>query len=264
MTNWLAPAYDGTPFVLFGMAHFIALAFILSSCLLLAWFGRQPAATPQRKAAIRYVLAGLLLGSQIVWDAWQISAGVWVVSWSLPLHICQLAQLLSVVMLCTRSTRLFEILYFWGVVGATQALLTPNLTQWGFPHIGFLAFFVSHGATLLAVTYMLSAEGMRPTWGALWRNWLVTNLILPFITLVNWLTDGNYWFLAHPPTTPSLSVHHLTVFSFHVILHPEHRRHRIGMRIFGAAQGGKVAPSRCKALVAQSSLDVADLCPGIF
>jgi hypothetical integral membrane protein (TIGR02206 family) len=194
MTNWLAPVYNGTPFVLFGTAHLIALAFILFSCLLLAWFGRQPAAMPQRKAATRYVLAGLLLGSQIVWDAWQISAGVWIVSWSLPLHICQLAQLLSAVMLLTRSLRLFEILYFWGVVGATQALL----------NIGFLAFFVSHGATLLAVTYMLSAEGMRPTWGALWRTWLVTNLILPFIALVNWLTDGNYWFLAHPPTTPSL------------------------------------------------------------
>ncbi|MCG8347412.1 MAG: TIGR02206 family membrane protein [Chloroflexales bacterium] len=204
MPNWLAPTYNGTPFILFGMAHLAALALTLSVCFLLAWFSRQPAATPPRKTAMRYVLVGMLLGTQIVWDIWQISVGVWVVSWSLPLHLCQLTQLLSAVMLLTRSSRLFEILYFWSVVGATQALLTPNLTHWGFPHIGFLAFFVSHGATLLAIVFMLSVEGLRPTWGALWRTCLITNLLLPFIMLINWLTGGNYWFVSRAPNTSSL------------------------------------------------------------
>ena len=204
MPDWLRRDYAGSPFVLFGTAHLGTLALIVTSCLLLAWFCRGPAATPPRKAAIRYGLAALLPATQIAWDGWQIVAGVWTIDWSLPLHICQLAQLLSVVMLLTRSRRLFDVLYFWGVVGVTQALLTPNLSMHGFPHIAFLAYFLSHGATLLAVTYMLAAEGYRPGWGSLGRSWLALHLLLPLIVLVNLATGGNYWFLAHPPTTPSL------------------------------------------------------------
>jgi hypothetical integral membrane protein (TIGR02206 family) len=204
MPDWLSRDYAGAPFVLFGTAHLGTLALICTSCLLLAWFGRRPAATPPRKTALRYGLAALLLITHIAWDGWQIAAGVWTIDWSLPLHICQLAQLLSVVMLLTRSRGLFDVLYFWGVVGVTQALLTPNLSIHGFPHIAFLAYFVSHGATLLAVTYILTAEGYRPGWGSLGRSWLAVHLLLPLIVLVNLATGGNYWFLAHPPATPSL------------------------------------------------------------
>lgn len=245
MPTWLDPTFTETPFRLFDAVHLTTLALIAASCGLLAWFCQRLAATRSRDT-LRYGLAALLLGVHLVWDAWQILVGVWVISWSLPLHLCQLTQLLCAAMLIWRSARLFAVLYFWGLVGAIQALLTPNLGPRGFPHIEFLAFFLSHAGILLAITYMLAAEGLRPTWGGLGRAWLYANLLLPLVALVNWLTGGNYWFIARPPVTPSLIDHlgpwpwyllglqAIGIACFVLVMLPFARRRRLAQRV-GAA-----------------------------
>lgn len=204
MPPWLAPDYTGWPFQLFGATHLTTLAIIASSCLGLAWLCRRSALSPRHKTLLRYSLAALLLGTHIAWDSWQIAVGIWDIRWSLPLQLCQLTQFLCVPMLLLRSQRLFAFLYFWGFAGATQAILTPNLSQQSFPHIVFLAFFIAHGGVLLALTYMLAAENYRPSWRSLGQTWLLTNALLPLVGLFNWLVGGNYWFLAAPPPTPTL------------------------------------------------------------
>jgi hypothetical integral membrane protein (TIGR02206 family) len=113
---------------------------------------------------------------------------------------------LAAVLLATRSRTLFEVLYFWGFAGATQAMLTPDLQTSGFnfPHFVYWIFWTSHGVIWWAVIFAAAAWGYRPTWGSIPRVFLITNLVLAAVGLVNWATGGNYMYVARKPDYATL------------------------------------------------------------
>ena len=62
----------------------------------------------------------------------------------LPLHICGIALFVVVFTLFRRNQTLYEVAYFWGIVGTLNAVLTPQL-EVGFPHYRFFQYFIVHG-----------------------------------------------------------------------------------------------------------------------
>lgn len=197
-------AYDGPPFGLFSPLHLVALALVVVSCLLLAFGLRGADEHPRRREFLRHGIAAFSLLNLVAWQLWQAYAGVWTAAYSLPLHVCTFSNLLGAILLWNRSYRLFEVMYFWGFAGGTQALLTPDIGRFGFPHFVFLIFFTSHGVILLCVVFMIAAYGYRPYWASIRRATLVTLLFLASVGVVNWLTGGNYMFVGRKPEFPSL------------------------------------------------------------
>jgi hypothetical integral membrane protein (TIGR02206 family) len=195
--------FDGPPMTLFGTTHLVSLATAIGLCLLLAAWARTNR-NERHREGMRYALVAFCLLNQSLWDVWQFSNGIWNMAYSLPLHICTLSVPLSAIMLWTRSYRLFEVLYFWGFAGATQAMLTPDIGPYNFPHFAFVIFFTSHTAIWLAVVFMLSAYGYRPIWGSIVRVVIITNIAMLVAGTVNYLTGGNYMYLARPPASASL------------------------------------------------------------
>lgn len=202
MNNWLARDYNGPALQLFGPAHLGALATIVLAVVGL-WLTLRRGVSPRASEAIRWTLCGLCLLSQLSWDAWQRAVGIWQVSYSLPLHICTLSVVLCALMLATRSYALYQVLYFWGWAGATQALLTPDVL-YGFPHLAYWIFFSSHASIYLALVYMTVTYRYRPTWRSLLIAFVAVNLLMIPVGLVNWLTGANYMFIARPPGAVSL------------------------------------------------------------
>lgn len=203
-SDLLGPGFEGPPFVLFSVAHLLPLAGVFLVCVLVALL--TPRLGPGGREQLRWSLALFCLANWLGWDAWQIANGLWSVQYSLPLHLCTFAVPLSAVMLATRSRPLYELLYFWAFAGSVQAMLTPDLTSNGFnfPHFVYWIFWTSHGVILWAVVFAAAAWGYRPTWGALWRAVLLTNLFMLVAGAANWLTGGNYMFIARRPEFPSL------------------------------------------------------------
>jgi hypothetical integral membrane protein (TIGR02206 family) len=68
----------------------------------------------------------------------------------LPLQICSLMVWVSGIMLVTRSFKIYEFAYFLGIGGGLQALATPDLGIYGFPHFRFFQTFLSHGLIVAA------------------------------------------------------------------------------------------------------------------
>jgi hypothetical integral membrane protein (TIGR02206 family) len=196
--------YAGPPFVLFSLQHLLPLAAIAAVCVLIAWL--TPRLGPRAREGLRWGLAGFCVANWLGWDLWQIANGLWSVQYSLPLHLCTLSVPLSALMLARRSYTLYQLLYFWGFAGATQALLTPDLQANGynFPHFVYWIFWTSHGVILWAVVYAAAAWGYRPTWRSIVTAILITNLVLVLVGVVNWLTGGNYMFIARKPEYATL------------------------------------------------------------
>jgi hypothetical integral membrane protein (TIGR02206 family) len=140
---------------------------------------------------------------ELSFQVWNIAAGTWSVDYVLPLQLCSISVILSAVMLTSESYFLYEIVYFWGLGGTVQALVTPDLA-YNFPHFRFFEFFLSHTLIISACFIMTFIYGFRPRLKSVWKAFISLNIYAAFMVLVNKLTGGNYLFLSAKPETPSL------------------------------------------------------------
>lgn len=195
------------PFPLFSAAHLAALAVIGLVCLSLVVFRRH------FRAAERGGLAGgpwgrlflfLLVAQQIALYLWYAWLGKFNAATSLPLQVCTASVYLCVALWITMSKRVFEVLYFWGVCGATQALLTPSMEGYVYPHFRFWDFFIAHGLILVTIFYFLAVKGWRVTLRSLGKSFLWLQVLGVCSMAVNAVTKSNYMFLAWKPDSASL------------------------------------------------------------
>lgn len=198
-----ATDYPGHAFVFFSPPHLIALGvlFILYFCL---WYFRAWFKSSQIDFRTRWIIASLLLLQELSLSIWRLSMGTWSAGESLPLHLCGLAIVLGAFLMINRSQLLYELVYFWGLGGAIQALLTPDIGQYGYPHYRFFQFFVSHGTLIFASLYMTWIGGLRPTHKSIWKVFGFTNIYLVIMAGFNSLVDGNYLFICHKPVNGSI------------------------------------------------------------
>ena len=101
-----------------------------------------------------------------------------------------------------RNQHAYELLYFWGIAGTLQALVTPNL-QTGFPSYWFVQYFIRHGGVVIAAVVATWGLGMRPSRGAVLRVIIITNIFAAAVAGLNVLLGANYMFLNHPPAGES-------------------------------------------------------------
>lgn len=190
------------PFVPYSKQHVIILLIIGVGIYCLYQY-QDLLRQEQWNVMIRYTIAFLFIGSEIGLDVWQIKAGIFQLSTSLPFELCTISLLLATIMIVTKSYKLYEIVFFTGIIGASQAILTPNL-QYAFPHFRFIEFFIAHVLLIWAPLFMTWVEGYRPTFQSIKRTMLFLNILVPIVSFVNYKTGGNYMFLAHKPETASL------------------------------------------------------------
>ncbi len=188
-------------FVLYGQQHLLALLIIFSlTCGVLLIVRKINSERGEQIVALS--LAGVLLLGKVGEPIFKIVTGE---PWSdvLPLHLCDIAGILTSFMLMSRYYFFYELTYFWGLGGCLQAILTPDL-QNSFPHANFLFFFGSHGLVILGVLYATAVFKFRPTLKSIWRTFLTTIFYALVIFPVNWILNTNYLYLRHKPQNPSL------------------------------------------------------------
>ena len=121
----------------------------------------------------------------------------------LPLHLCDLAALVGVVALLRPRIGWIEVLYFWGLAGTFQGLVTPALS-FDFPHPAFWLFFLLHSGIVLAALYLTWGRKFYPRPRSWWRVFLLSQLYVLVVLPFNLITDTNYGFLHEKPPTASI------------------------------------------------------------
>jgi len=203
MEEYFSLVYDGPPFVLFGRAHLIALVIITLCCLSFFYF-RKLWGERERKV-IRWVLAIAIVVNESALHVWSAYWGIWNIQTLLPLHLCSLTIWLSSYMLVTGNYTIYEMVYFLGLGGAMQAVLTPaDAAAYNFPHFRLLQTFIAHGLLINIAVYMTVVEGFRPTLGSFKRIFIWTNVYMVIIFFVNRAIGSNYLFVANKPDFPTL------------------------------------------------------------
>ena len=206
LSGVVAPYFDhdyiGPAFDLFGPGHLAALALLGAVVTFLVRGWREPNGTARQRA--RQLIAGIMILNEIGWHYWNIAGGVWNLGEHLPLHATSLSIWGSIYVLLTRNFRVYEIIYFIGIAGALQALITPSAGEYGLPHYRAFQTLISHGMIIVAMAYMTSVEGFRPTWASVWKTMLAINMYLLIVTAINLALGSNYMYTLAKPSTASL------------------------------------------------------------
>ena len=125
----------------------------------------------------------------------------------LPLHMCNFSAVLIGIFLLSknRNQMFFELPFYWGVGGATMALVTPDL-DFAWPDIEYFMFFYGHGQILLGIFFALTVLKYRPRLENFLKMALITILLLIPMYFINILIGGeaNYWYLMDRPAGESL------------------------------------------------------------
>jgi len=201
MGRYFAGDYSGPAFELLGAAHLGALLFLVLLNLFLLRF-RNADETTRNK--VRWTLALILWGNEVAWHVWNYSVGRWTIQEMLPFHLCSILVWLGGLMLVTETYHIYEFMYLMGIGGAIQALATPDIGIFGFPHFRFFQTFISHGLIVTSAIYMTLVEGLRPTWKSVWRVTLWMNIYMIPVFFLNQAIGSNYLMINHKPPTASL------------------------------------------------------------
>jgi len=201
MEQFFAADFPGPAFEFLGATHLAALGFLV---LLNLFLLRYRYAQDRTKASVRWTLALILWGNEFAWHYWNYAVGRWTIQTMLPLHLCSLLVWTGALMLVTKSYRIYEFMYFMGIAGAVQALATPDLGIYGFPHFRFFQTFISHGLIVTSAIYMTVVEGFRPTWKSMLRVAVWMNLYAAVVFFFNTAIGSNYLMINRKPDTPSL------------------------------------------------------------
>jgi hypothetical integral membrane protein (TIGR02206 family) len=190
-----------TAFHPFNAQHLVTLGLIASLCILIVLTAKD-AASPKQKWLGR--LIGLILSGYVICVFGQ-QAVERTLSWqySLPLDLCNLVLFLCLISLFRPNQWTVELAYFWGLGGGLQAMFTPDLTQ-GFPSWSFILFFWGHGATLIAIVFLISAGRFTPRMGSVFRMMIALNIYGLVVGILDAIMGWNYGYLCRKPSMPSL------------------------------------------------------------
>lgn len=196
---------SGHEFAAYGPSHLVVLAIFAVGAVALVWFGRRASHT-QAKIVGR-VLAVCLLVMFAVALTYKLLAPD--IRTSIPLQLCDIAELVAAYALWTQRHRAFALTYYWGLLLSSQALLTPDIgtpTEGApdFPHHLFVTFFALHVMVVWAAIYLTWGLRMRPSWRDVRFTVAVTLAWVAFTFAFNVVAGTNYGYLNGKPATASV------------------------------------------------------------
>ena len=201
MGQFFVGNYPGPAFQFLGIAHISALLCLVLLNFFLLRFRNADEATRNK---VRWTMALILWGNEIAWHIWNYAVGKWTIQTMLPLQVCSLFVWFGALMLVTKNYTIYEFMYLMGIGGAIQALATPDLGIYGFPHFRFFQTFISHGLIVTSAIYMTVVEGFRPTWKSILRVTFWMNVYMIPVYFLNNAIGSNYLMINHKPETASL------------------------------------------------------------
>jgi hypothetical integral membrane protein (TIGR02206 family) len=187
-------------FTAYGPSHWTVLAVFVVGAAALIWIGRRQ--TESQALVLGRVFGALMVAVFGVALVYKLIHPT--LDGSVPLQLCDIAELMAAYALWSQRHWAFALTYYWGLVLSSQALITPDVGAPDFPSHGFLTFFALHVLVVWAAIYLTWGRGMRPQWRS-YRFAVITTLAWAAFTFTfNALAGTDYGYLNRKPPVASL------------------------------------------------------------
>jgi hypothetical integral membrane protein (TIGR02206 family) len=192
-------------FTAYGPSHLVVLTVFGIGAVLLVWIGRRQ--TESQARVLGRVLAVLIVAAFAVALVYKLIHPH--IDTSVPLQLCDVAELTAAYALWSQRHWAFVLTYYWGLVLSSQALITPDIgtPEEGapdFPHHLFVTFFTLHVLVVWAAIYLTWGQRKRPQWRDYRFAIVVTLAWAAFTFTFNAIAGTNYGYLNRKPPTASL------------------------------------------------------------
>ena len=188
-------------FDLFGNDHILSIILIIIFYVLFLCFNEK-IGIKNKSEIFPIVLSFIILSLDISEDIIRYITGYYSIEKDLPLQLCAIGIYVAVVALLKKNQIAFELIFYWGLVGASQAILTPDSDLFELK-IFFMYSQAYHSALIFSVLWLVIKCNMRMQIEYIPRVVLITNLVVLVISVINYLLDSNYMFLRVKPNSVS-------------------------------------------------------------
>tara|TARA_B100000686_G_scaffold222402_1_gene229566 strand:- start:489 stop:1181 length:693 start_codon:yes stop_codon:yes gene_type:complete len=193
---------DIEPFNLFGLQHLIVLFIAASIIFGVSFFFRDKDESKQFTAGVSIAVLLIVHEIEQIFNTFTFN-----LAWqeAIPLHMCDLSAFAIAYYLWKREKIFFNCAFFWGIGGATMALLTPDV-DFAYPNAVFLPFFYGHTLILLGVFFSVIALKQRPYLKDVHNVIGISLVLMVIIFFANYLLgDGaNFWYLNDKPDNATI------------------------------------------------------------
>lgn len=181
-------------------SHWVILGLTVLALAFLIWLRRT--GSPWASNAERILAVALLINWPVSILAHFLEGDLNLQN-SLPFHLCDVSAMAGAIALVRHQRLAAEVVYFFGLAGTLNGLITPALLQ-DFPHPTFFSFFLGHSGVVIAAVHVVAGLQIMPSRGAPIRmlGYLVGYAAV--MSPINWALATNYGFLCWKPPSPSL------------------------------------------------------------
>ncbi len=194
----------GTPFEMFGTIHLITMAMVIVISIFLPKLYKNK--SEDQKSAMSKIIAAIIFLHVIIspYKDLYILANPYDWRETIPLHMCDLSEIFLIIFLLGGPKILYLCAFFWGLGGATMAILTPDISH---HDLDYIFFMIGHGMIVVGIMYATVSLGNRPYAKDILKVTAITLFILlPIVYGINILLGepANFWYLVAKPDGASL------------------------------------------------------------
>ena len=194
----------GTPFAMFGTVHLITIATVIAVSVLLPKFYKNK--TEDQKSTMSKIIAAIIFLHLIISPYKDLYLLANPYDWreTIPLHMCDLSEIFLIIFLLGGPKILYLCAFFWGLGGATMAILTPDISH---HDLDYIFFMIGHGMIVVGIMFATVSLGNRPYAKDILKVTAITLFILlPIVYGINILLGepANFWYLVAKPEGASL------------------------------------------------------------
>lgn len=151
-----------------------------------------------KKAQFLKVLGFSFIIAFLISNSIGIYNGTWNIQDNLPLHLCRISFIISIIVLFTRKQWMYEWVLFLAIPSGLHSMLTPELTK-GVSDWFYFEYYFVHAGLIFVPLFLTIVMGMKTRVDAWWKTLLRVQIPVVLIMPFNFLIDSNYMFLKAKP-----------------------------------------------------------------
>lgn len=188
-------------FKVFGFDHILSIIIILIIFVILLKFNKI-IGIPDNSKRFLVALSFFMISLDLSEDLVRVFTGFYSIKKDLPLQLCSIGVYIAAYNLIYRNQTIFDLIFYWGFVGASNAIITPDGDLFEL-RVFFYYSQGYHAALIFAVLWLMIKYNMRMQYKSIFKVVIITNVIVGLISLVNYVLDSNYMFLRQIPNSVS-------------------------------------------------------------
>lgn len=186
-------------FAAYDTEHFLLLTgFVLFGFLFFRVLSSRPEPVQRN---ILLGIAVILSITQLLKVPMNIYLGIFDVQNDIPLHLCNFLPFVLIWVYAVRSRKVWGIIFFWVILGVSQANLTPSV-EFSLFHYDAIRYWMVHMGLVLLALYPAVIWKWDLKRKDILRTVIWLNVVAGLIFGINLLLDSNYMYvMAKPPGT---------------------------------------------------------------